>query len=144
MIKLRHIRTYHANLPNRTTWAGPLYGFAETDKLRTGKLIGVTGRTYPFQDHLIVGFFRDPNNEEYFMVTNKINSRATDVDDAGLATQVTLTFKDEVNAIERLSRETGKVETLKLKDHTFTFKLPAGTGDLFKYTGGRPFIGVKQ
>ena len=92
----------------------------------------------------MVGFFRDPNNEEYFMVTNKINSRATDVDDAGLATQVTLTFKDEVNAIERLSRETGKVEKLKLKDHTFTFELPAGTGDLFKYTGGRPFIGVKQ
>ena len=144
LIELRHIRTYHANLPNRDTWAGPLYGFAQTDTMRTGKLIGVTGRTYPFQDHLMVGFFRDPNNEEYFMVTNKINSRATDVDDAGLATQVTLTFKDEVTAIERLSRETGKVERLELKDHAFTFKLPAGTGDLFKYASGRPFVGVRQ
>ncbi len=144
LIKLRHIRTYHTNLPNRDTWAGPLYGFAETDALRTGKLIGVTGSTYPFQDHLMVGFFRDPNNEEYFMVTNKINSRATDVDDTGLATQVTLTFKNEVTAIERLNRETGKVERLELKDHAFTFILPAGTGDLFKYAGGRPFVGVKQ
>lgn len=92
----------------------------------------------------MVGFFRDPNNEEYFMVTNKINSRATDVDDAGLATQVTLTFKDEVTAIERLSRETGEVERLELKGHALTFKLPAGTGDLFKYADGRPFVGVKQ
>ena len=79
-----------------------------------------------------------------FMVTNKINSRATDVDHAGLATQVTLTFQDEVTAIERLSRETGKVEKLELKDHAFTFNLPAGTGDLFKYASGGPFVGVQQ
>ena len=92
----------------------------------------------------MVGFFRDASNEEYFMVANKINSRATDVDHAGLATQVTLTFTDEVTAIERLSRETGKVERHELKDHAFTFKLPAGTGDLFKYAGGRSFVGVEQ
>jgi hypothetical protein len=144
LIKLKHIRTYHANLSNHNTWAGPLYGFAETDTLRSGKLIGVSGRTYPFQDHLMVGFFRDSNNEEYFMVTNKINSRATDVDKAGLATQVTLTFKDEVTAIERLSRKTGKVERLKLTDHALTFNLPGGTGDLFKYAGGKQFVGIKQ
>lgn len=144
LIKLRYIRTYHTNLPTHNTWAGPLYGFAERDTLRTGKLTGVTGHTYPFQDHLMVGFFRDANNEEYFMVTNKINSRATDVDHAGLATQVTLTFQDEVTAIERLSRETGKVEKLELKDHAFTFNLPAGTGDLFKYASGGPFVGVQQ
>lgn len=143
LTKLRHIRTYHANLQNHDTWAGPLYGFAEADTLRTGKLIGVTGRTYPFQNHLMIGFFRDANDDEYFMVTNKINSRATDVDDVALATQVTLTFKDEVAAIERLSRETGKVERLPLQDHAYTFNLPAGTGDLFKYAGDKPFVGVR-
>ena len=78
------------------------------------------------------------------MVTNKINSRATDVADAGLATQVTLTFRGEVAAIERLDRETGRIERLNLKNYKLTFNLPARTGDLFKYTGGKPFVGIKQ
>ena len=144
LIKLRHVRTYHTNLATHNTWAGPLYGFSDNDTLRTGKLTGVTGTTYPFRDHLMVGFFRDSNNREYFMVANKINTRAIDVADPGLATQVTLTFKHEVSAVERLNRETGKVETLQIKDHSLTFHLPAGTGDLFKYAeGGTPFVGVK-
>ena len=51
---------------------------------------------------------------------------------------------EDRDSIDAMYRETGKVERLKLKDHGFTFKLPAGTGDLFKYAGGRPFVGVKQ
>ena len=53
-----------------------------------------------------------------------------------------MTFASGVRAIERLNRETGKVERLELNsDHTYTFTLPAGTGDLFKYATGKPFAG---
>ena len=53
-----------------------------------------------------------------------------------------MTFAPSVGAIERLNRETGQVERLELaEDHTYTFTLPAGTGDLFKYASSKSFVG---
>ena len=142
LIRLRHVQTSHVNLPTHNTWAGPLYEFPEADALRTGKMTGVTGTIYPFQNHPMAGFFRDANDREYFMVGNKINARSIDVAEANLATQVTLTFRKVVPAIERLDRQTGNLEQLQLNDHSFTFNLPAGTGNLFKSAEGTPFAGT--
>ena len=140
LLKLRRIRTYHLDLESERTWAGPIYDFAETDELRTGKLQTVAATT----DHLMVGFFRDENDEEYFMVVNK-NHRARHHKDGdrSLLQDVTLTFAPQVTAIERLSRRTGEVERRSLKDHTFSFRLPGGTGDLFKYATDAPFAGSR-
>ncbi len=143
LLALRHVRTYHLNLRTHNTWAGKVYGFDEPDDLRTGKLEAVKGEHYPYRDHLMVGFFRDENDEEYFMVVNKANSRSRAVDQTALAMEVTLTFRRRVRALERLSRETGEVERIELDDHPFTFSLPGGTGDLFKYATGKPFAGVQ-
>ena len=141
LTRLKYVQTYHANLA-ANSWAGPVMGFAEKDGRRTGRLTAISGSTYPFNNHLMAGFFRDNNDEEYFMVVNKINSRARDVDEKVLATNVTLTFANSVTAVERLSRETGTIETLEVVDGKLTFTLPAGTGDLFKYATGKPFSGV--
>ena len=77
------------------------------------------------------------------MVVNKRESRSVDVDHDQLAQPVTLRFRDDVTAVERLNRETGKVERLPLKDGAVEFILPGGTGDLLKVSNGRPFAGIK-
>ena len=146
LLKLHHVRTYHMDLASSrdVSGAGPLYHFSELDQLRKGGLRSLVPKDMPIgvPIHLMVGFFRDDQDQEYFMVVNKNNSRVLKVDDATLAQSVTMTFASAVSAIERLNRETGKVERLELKsDHTYTFILPAGTGDLFKYATGKPFVG---
>ena len=143
LLALRHVRTYHLNLLTGVTWAGKVYGFDEPDNLRTGNLKVVKGELYPYRDHLMVGFFRDLDDQEHFMVVNKANSRGREVDQQTLDMQVTLTFHQRVDAIERLNRQTGAVERIELEGHTFTFSLPGGTADLFKYATGKPFAGVR-
>jgi hypothetical protein len=78
------------------------------------------------------------------MVVNKNNIRSLGLDEEALAQEVTLTFRADVSGIERLRRDTGEIEALAPKDHQIMFSLPAGTGDLFKYSNDRPFAGVNS
>jgi len=136
------VRTVHLDEKTGIAGAGKLYHFddATTGGLTSGRLKAVTGTT----GHLLVGFFRDAGDEEYFMVVNKHNTRDPHGDETHLLHQVTLTLTENVGAIQRLSRHTGRVEHLPLKDHRCTFYLPGGTGDLFKYRTGKPFVGVEE
>ncbi len=143
LLKLRAVRTYHTDLNTHLTWAGRNYGFDVSDKLRTGRLVAVEGNAVERVPRLMVGFFRDAADEEYFLVVNKRESRAADVDHAELAQQVTLRFRGDVSAVERINRETGKIERLPLKDGAVQFTLPGGTGDLLKVSNKRPFVGIK-
>ena len=76
-------------------------------------------------------------------MVNKRESRALDVDQAQLAQQVTLRFRGDVSAVERINRETGKIERLPVKDGAVQFTLPGGTGDLLKVSNGKPFAGIE-
>ena len=143
LLKLRAVRTYHTDLRTHTTWAGTNYGFDEPDRLRTGQLETIEGRAIERAPRLLVGFFRDAVDEEYFLVVNKRESRALDVDQAQLAQQVTLRFRGDVSAVERINRETGKIERLPVKDGAVQFTLPGGTGDLLKVSNGKPFAGIE-
>ncbi|MEO1997225.1 MAG: hypothetical protein ABGZ17_18300, partial [Planctomycetaceae bacterium] len=113
------------------------------DTLRTGQLIAVEGSPAQRAPRLMVGFFRDAANEEYFLVVNKRESRSVDVDQDRLAQQVTLRFRDDVTAVERVNRETGKIERLPLKNGAVQFSLPGGTGDLLKISNENPFAGIE-
>ena len=144
LLKLRPIRTYHTDLNTHLTWAGRNYGFDEPDSLRTGQLIAVEGSPAQRAPRLMVGFFRDAANEEYFLVVNKRESRSVDVDHDRLAQQVTLRFRADVTAVERMNRETGKIERLPLKDGAVQFSLPGGTGDLLKISNENPFAGIES
>ncbi len=142
--RLRHVRTYHLDQPTHNTWAGVNYGFDEKNQLRTGNLKAVKGNGPPGGPPLLVGFFRDGHDEEYFMVVNKNDTKTLETAREEPAQQVTLVFGEEITAVERLNRTTGKVEKLTLTNHAYSFKLPGGTGDLFKYASGVPFAGVGQ
>ncbi len=80
--------------------------------------------------------------EEYFMVVNKRNARDPHGDDTPLLEKVALTFSDGIDAIQRLNRRTGTVEDGPMEDHQYTFCLPGGTGELFKYKSDKPFAAV--
>ncbi len=78
------------------------------------------------------------------MVVNKRNARDPNGDETHLLERVTLSFADEVDVVQRLNRRTGDVENVPLKEHRYTFYLPGGTGELFKYQTDKPFVGVKD
>ena len=80
----------------------------------------------------LLGFFRDDRGDRYFMLTNLWRG------DPSLT--FTVTFAPEVKILYRLSRITGKTESVDVDHGVLRIRLPAGTGDLFKYTAD-PFPG---
>ena len=159
--------------PQWDWFEGSVHRFHEQDTLRSGKLTDVRGMRINLNEHgqphnvtlinnLMIGFFRDRQDEEYFLVVNKRAMTRTErligeppltgrlpgedwpADHPQAMQQVTLSFRDDVSAIERLSRVSGKVESIDLTDHRYTFDLPGGTGDLFKYETNSAFVGAKS
>jgi hypothetical protein len=88
--------------------------------------------------------------EWYFMVTNAL------VDPTGSAKdtrqQIQINFAEGTPAtLQRLSRETGKVEDVPLPvipetkgRRMLILELDGGTADLFKFKTGAPFVGIEQ
>ena len=83
----------------------------------------------PYADGLI-GYFRDDLGRSYFMITNLWHSMSATADQRELS--FTIKFNPSVKQIARLSRKTGTVELLALKNGELNLTLPGGTGDLFK------------
>lgn len=88
----------------------------------------------------MVAFFDDRHGQEYFMVVNMVHGENMSKLD-GLRT-LRLTLHPNVTEIERLNRLTGRVETLQTREGApgeryLDVQLEGGTGDLFKWSGGR-------
>jgi hypothetical protein len=142
LLKLRHVRTYHLDLETKNLGVEFQHNIDDMQKdgLLTNRLKTVTGTT----NRLLVGFFLDAQEEEYFMVVNKRNARDPNGDETALLEKVTLTFADEVTVVQRLNRRTGHVENVALKGGPYVFYLPGGTGELFKYKSDKPFAGIEK
>ncbi len=140
LVRMTLTRAYHSD------GESGVFQFSDSDadlpqqQRRTGNLVSVASSD---ANRVMTSFFRDPANEEYFLVVNKRDSEyATG---AELSSLVTLTFDPSVTGIRRLRRSDGKLETLALgPGHTFTFSLTGGTGDLFKIDNGVPFMGIER
>lgn len=108
---------------------------------RRGRLVAAAVNDDP-EAPLAVGFFDDRSEGEYFMVVNLAHGpRMSKLDGART---VRLTFEKDVQTIERLSRHTGRVETLATEaaedgSRFLEFHLEGGTGDLFKWADGKPW-----
>lgn len=91
-------------------------------------------------------------DETYLMITNGLCSPPPAGSAAACRQRITLNFhfKDSrVTRLQRLSRSTGKVETVELKGvpndpgrFVLTLELDGGTGDLLKFDTGAPFVGM--
>ena len=105
-----------------------------------------------------VGFFNplhasfgDPAGEVYFMVTNGLGAYLDDptATVAQCAQNVTMNFDTQysgVSTLQRLRRSDGQLEIVPLtrtsaRLYSTTVNLEGGTGDLFKYNDGTPFVG---
>src|SRR5439155_14083462 len=94
-----------------------------------------------------------PAGTAYFMVTNALGAYLNDpsllVTDC--QQQLTLNFDfgaADIDSLKRLRRSDGQVEIVPLAHlsgslYQLVFTLDGGTGDLFKYNDGAPFVGLE-
>jgi hypothetical protein len=98
------------------------------------------GGTGPHNDGLI-GFFRDDAGGKYVMVVNLQHGLGQSAEAA--RARVDLTLDSSIKAVYRLSRETGKVESIPVVAAKLHLDLPGGTGELLKLNDG-DFAGLKR
>jgi hypothetical protein len=106
---------------------------------------------------VIIGFFKPLDesfdgttysNQKYFMVVNGLSDAAATSSATQQTIRLTFNFGSSgITSLQRLSRTTGKVETVSLTSngtggYYVDITLDGGTGDLFKYKTGAPFVGV--
>jgi hypothetical protein len=149
MLRLHQVRAYHMDgADDADPGSTRIHHWPDSDadlpawQRRSDRLANVTGASN--RNHLLVAFFRDDAGEEYVLVVNKDKDKTKS--GAELATRVVLSFHPSVKRIQRLRRDTGKVETITVDEH-FAFDLPGGTGDLFRFAGpitsSRAFAGIE-
>jgi hypothetical protein len=105
---------------------------------------------------ILIGYFNPllenydgPNysNELYFMITNGLSDPGGLVADCRQQITINFDFKSSgIDSLLRLSRDTGQVERLPLifdstSHYHLSLLLDGGTGDLFKFNDGAPFVG---
>src|SRR3954463_3881669 len=107
-----------------------------------------------------IGFFNplltsygDPTGTAYFMVMNALGPYLNDptATVADCMQRIALDFDftgSTITSLQRLRRSDGQVEIVPLthltgNQYRLTFDLEGGTGDLFKYNDGSPFVGVQ-
>src|SRR4029079_10305531 len=115
---------------------------------------GQPGDVYLGYFNPLLTSYGDPAGEIYFMVTNAMGAYLQDTASlvADYAQQITLDFNfgaTGINSLQKLSRDTGLVEIVPLtslggSQYRLQYNLEAGTGDLFKYNDGTPFVGVES
>ncbi len=135
-----------------------------------GGYYGYTGDVYIGFFNPLLGGSGDPKGDVYFMVTNGLGGTMTLADGSAdnLSTaaqcrqQITLLFDfgtSGINSLERLDRLTGQLDVINTTYHDggntiwtylggsqyrLQLNLDGGTGDLFKYNDGAPFVGVPE
>lgn len=114
---------------------------------------------YGLRGDLLIGYFKpllqEDGNDLYFMITNGLNKDlndgyGTNVDALVENTKQRIVLEFDfgasgINSLVRLSRLTGRLEIVPLTHVSGTvyrldFTLPGGTGDLFKYNNGIPWL----
>ncbi len=113
---------------------------------------------YGLEGNVLLGGFRtldesfdgtSANNEAYFMVVNGLSSPEVTGTAANTKQRIHLTFNfgaSGLTALQRMSRDTGLVENVPLVNesgsvYSLDLVLDGGTGDLFKFKSGAPFVG---
>jgi hypothetical protein len=121
---------------------------------------------------VLVGYFKPllesfdgpATNQHYFLLTNGLAGKTHSIEQTRQKLTVEFNFGDSgITGLQRLSRNTGKVESIQagwteevapgltsrfvaLGNHRYqlTLILDGGTGDLFKFDTGAPFVGQTQ
>ena len=108
--------------------------------IRSIVIEGATREPSQWRD-ILVGFFKDDQGGDYFMLTNLWHGEG--MSSARRSVTVTLKLQSGVSAIGRLSRKTGQAEMLSVKGDEFEVTLPGGTGELLRF-GSAAFPGLDR
>jgi hypothetical protein len=108
----------------------------------------IGGANNGLRGDVLIGHFKplQGTNDPYFMVTNGLSTDAGTVGDAAQLIRLNFNFgASNINSLLRLSRDTGAVEVVSLthdsaSSYHLDLTLEGGTGDLFKYNNGLPFV----
>jgi len=93
-----------------------------------------------------IGYFTDDANETYFMLVNTYQDTSLSTSEATLHYTMDFDFgASGITTLQRLRRDTGNIETVSLTSlggttYRLTLELPGGTGELFKFNTGEPFV----
>jgi hypothetical protein len=142
------------------TPAGVTSGLTNADSYMTGITVTNIGSKNNGQPgDVIVGFFKplhetfDGSNytdQKYFMITNGLSDPSGTAAQTRQQIRVNFNFGTSgITSLQRVRRSDGKCETVNLLSdggslYHLDLTLDGGTGDLFKYNTGAPFVGVTQ
>ncbi|MCC7352087.1 MAG: hypothetical protein IT446_16120 [Phycisphaerales bacterium] len=141
---------------------GPPSGLTAWNSSNSPYITGITATNlgslnFGLPGNLLVGMFTTDDamesldgpayeNEIYFMITNLLRSHGADAAAARQSVRVNFNFAGSgIDSLQRLNRTTGQVEVIPLisdggSQYHLIFNLDGGTGDLFKFNTGAPFI----
>lgn len=119
-----------------------------------------SGKKNPLPGDVLLGYFKtlenaptgpDADKEAYFMVVNGlIEPENAPPGDTRQRITLNFDFKDsQITSLQRLSRQTGKVEVVPLvhdqgSAYHLDLTLKGGEGDLFKFNTGTPFVSERR
>ncbi len=104
---------------------------------------------------VIVGYYKvlhesfdgpQHKNQLYFMVVNGLSAHDANIQQTKQNIRMTFDFAETgIKSLQRLNRKTAKVETVPLEhiknsQYHLELDLPGGTGELFKFNTGAPFL----
>jgi hypothetical protein len=134
-------------------------GISGADTYLTGiSATNSSGNNANLRGDVIAGFFKllresddgeAYSNEKYFMVVNGLSDANATAAQTQQTIRLTFNFgSSNINSLQRLSRTTGTVGLVPLVSdgggvYHLDLTLDGGTGDLFKYNTGAPFVGVQ-
>jgi hypothetical protein len=147
------------NIDNSTP-SGITTGISGADDYLTGvSATNISSANNGLRGDVVVGFFKVLHesydgdsyfNQKYFMVTNGLSDGSATAAQTQQTIHLTFNFGSSgITSLQRLSRTTGQVETVSLVSdgggvYHLDLTLDGGTGDLFKYNTGAPFVGVEE
>jgi len=133
---------YVAGPGNRVPTAATAWqpGAGGNKLIRSIAIKGATSKPIEWRD-VLVGFFKDDQGGDYFMLTNLWHGEG--MSSARRSMTVTLKLQPGVTTIGRLSRETGTAERLSVKGDELEVTLPGGTGELLRFESAE-FPGLGQ
>jgi hypothetical protein len=156
---LRVIMGRHGGGTVNSVPAGITPNISNADTYLTGvSATNTSGMNGNHPGDVIIGFFKvlresddgeTYSNEKYFMVVNGLSDGNATAAQTQQTIRLTFNFgSSSINSLQRLSRTTGTVELVPLVSegngvYHLDLTLDGGTGDLFKYNTGAPFVGVQ-
>jgi hypothetical protein len=118
----------------------PLAAFHPRSRVAT-EVSGVEFAGSGFWNDGLIGFFRDDQGGKYVMLVNLQHGKGRSAEAA--TASFTVTLRPTVTSVHRLSRKTGRVESLPIVDGKLRLELPGGTGELLKL-GDAAFPGLSD